>query len=267
MKIFSWNIRGINGSGRQRVVSRWLQSLGSSVGALLETHVQEENLLSVLGAVAPGWRFDNNYSVAEGGRIWLLWNQSLSVVVYMKTDQLILCGVMDPASGTSCTVAFVYAQNSEVERRILWRDLINISNSSIVASSPLVVLGDFNQILTAAEHFSLQPYDLPVRGTEEFQQCLIESNLADMDFRGTFFSWSNRREEDPILRKLDRAVCNDRWKEVFPGAVSIFEAPGDSDHSPAVLTFSSEPQMRKCSFKYFSFISSHPRFREEMVKL
>lgn len=86
------------------------------MGALLETHVQEENFLSVLRAVAPGWRYDNNYSVASGGRIWLLWSQALSVVVYKRTDQLILCGVLDPATGTSCSVAFVYARNTESER-------------------------------------------------------------------------------------------------------------------------------------------------------
>ena len=266
MKIFSWNIRGINGVGRQRVVCSWLQSLGSSVGAFLETHVQEENFLSVLGAVAHGWKFDNNYSEAAGGRIWLVWNLSLSVVVYLKTDQLILCRVIDPASGTECTVAFVYTHNTEAERRSLWRELVTIANNPLVAASPLVVLGDFNQILTAEEHFSLLPYDLPVRGMEEFQQCLEESNLIDMDIRGTFFSWSNMCPEDPILRKLDRVMCSELWRDRYPEAVSVFEAPGDSDHSPAVVSFSELSSARKCSFKYFFFLSSHPRFLAEILK-
>lgn len=112
MKIFSWNIRRINGLGHQRVVRSWLQSLGTSVGALLETHVHEEIFFSVLGAVAPGWRYDNNYLEASRGRIWLLWRESVSMVVYLKTNQLILCGVLDPASGTEFTVAFVYAHNT-----------------------------------------------------------------------------------------------------------------------------------------------------------
>lgn len=46
----------------------------------------------------------------------------------------------------------------------------------------------------------------------------------------------------------------------------MFEVPGDSDHSPAVVTFYSLPQSRKCSFKYFSFIYSHPNFLAEMLK-
>lgn len=260
MKIFSWNIIGINGSGRQRVVSSWLQSLGSSVGALLETHVQEENFLSVLGEVASGWRFESNYSEVAGGRIWFLWRPSLSVVVYLKSDQFILCGVIDPATGMECTVAFVYAHNTEAERRNLLRDLVTLSSNHLVAESPFIVMGDFNQIVTAAEHYSLLPYDLPVRGMEEFQECLQQSNLSNLDIRGTFFSWSNKRPEDPILRKLDRVLCNEKWRERYPESVSIFEAPGDSDHSPAVVEFSSVNQIRKCGFKYFSFISSHPRY-------
>lgn len=264
MKIFSWNIRGINNSGRQRMVRSWLQNLGTSVGALLETHVQEENFHSVFGAVAPGWRFENNYAEAAGGRIWLLWKASLSVVVYRKTDQLILCGVLDPETGLEYTVAVVYAHNTEVERRSLWRDMRDIARHQLVASSPFVILGDFNQILSSTEHFSIQPYDLPVRGMEEFRVCLEESNLSDMDIRGTFFSWSNKRPEDPILRKLDRALCNERWRERYPEAVSIFEAPGDSDHSPIVVHFSTDSQSRKCSFKYFSFMSSHPRYIAEL---
>ncbi|KAG2256827.1 hypothetical protein Bca52824_076121 [Brassica carinata] len=132
-------------------------------GSSSETHVHESNLHSVLEAMALGWRFDNNYSVASGGRIWLMWSQNLSVVVYLKTEQLILCGVLEPATGMSCTVSFVYAQNTEEERRVLWRNLVMIARNSLLAASPFVVLGDFNQILTAAEHFSLQPYDFSIR--------------------------------------------------------------------------------------------------------
>lgn len=146
------------------------------------------------------------------------------------------------------------------------RIIITIANNPLVAASPLVVLDDFNQILTAEEHFSLLPYDLPVRGMEEFRQCLEDSNLSDMDIRGTFFSWSNKRPEDPILRKLDRALCSERWRDRYPEVVSVFEAPGDSDHSPIVVSFAELPSVRKCSFMYFSFLSSHPRFLEEILK-
>ncbi|KAL0754749.1 hypothetical protein Bca101_092417 [Brassica carinata] len=97
-------------------------------------------------SVALGWRFDNNYSVASGGRIWLMWSQNLSVVVYLKTEQLILCGVLEPATGMSCTVSFVYAQNTEEERRVLWRNLVMIARNSLLAASPFVVLDSIRSL-------------------------------------------------------------------------------------------------------------------------
>ncbi|WZZ38401.1 hypothetical protein YC2023_034660 [Brassica napus] len=110
------------------------------------------------------------------------------------------------------------------------------------------------------------PYDLPIRGMEEFRNCLEDTGLSDMEIRGTFFSWSNRRPEDPILRKLDRVLCCERWRERYLESVSMFEPPGDSDHCPVVVNLSSISQSRKCSFKYFSFLSSHPSFFSELSK-
>lgn len=78
----------------------------------METHVQEENVSSVLGPTALGWRFDTKNDQTVGGRIWLLWKPEVFVVVYLRTDKLIICGVTDPATGTSCTVCFVYAHNT-----------------------------------------------------------------------------------------------------------------------------------------------------------
>ena len=78
--------------------------------------------------------------------------------------------------------------------------------------APLLVLGDFNQIRVASEHFSIDSYQLSVSGMREFQECLLDSGLDDLETRGVFFSWSNGRPEDPILRKLDRALGNDTWR-------------------------------------------------------
>lgn len=77
MKIFSWNIRGFNNSDRQRIVRRWILSNQPVVGAFVETHVREENAISIVQSVVPGWRFDNNYQEAEGGRIWVVWDPNI----------------------------------------------------------------------------------------------------------------------------------------------------------------------------------------------
>lgn len=46
--------------------------------------------------------------------------------------------------------------------------------------------------------------------------------------------------------------------------VAVFEAPGDSDHTPCVFDFVVEAERRKSSFRCFSFLSTHPRFLSDM---
>lgn len=110
--IFSWNIRGLNGHKKRRVVAQWLSFNKPLIGGLLETRVREDNLLSLLATSLHGWSYEsNNSQTALNGRIVLIWNPSLSVVTYQKNDPYVLCGVFNPASNQSFTIVFVYAKN------------------------------------------------------------------------------------------------------------------------------------------------------------
>lgn len=137
-----------------------------------------------------------------------------------------------------------------------------VSRSSPARTNPCLMVGDFNQIVSSDEHFSIIPHSLPLSGMTEFSTCLEDNGLADLNSRGAFFTWSNERPEDPILRKLDRAVVNEAWLTAFPESIAIFDPPGDSDHSPCLVnTDISLVRSKKC-FRYFSFLSTHPKFKE-----
>lgn len=260
MKIFFWNVRGLCGTDRQRSVRRWVNDNNVSVGTFLETHTRDDNILSVISSTLPGWRFDSNLCQSSGGRIIVVWDPAVLVMVLSRSEQMLFCSVLDPVSETSFSAAFVYAFNTEGQRHQLWRDLQEISSHHLTQRAPLVVLGDFNQILTATEHFSILPYPLPVRGMCDFQACLNQCDLADVETRGTFFTWTNNRPEDPILRKSDRVLGHSKWRETFPDVVAQFGAQGDSDHSPCLLDLSSEQYDRRSRFIYFSFLATHPKF-------
>lgn len=265
MKIFSWNVRGLNNDSRQNKVRSWLNNLGVLVGAFLETRVREENSATMLSRLFQGRSFDTNYSEVDGGRLWVVWEQSLSVVIFKKSEQMVVCGVFDPSSNIFVTVGFVYAHNTEGQRRRLWEEIHCIASHHLVKDKPCLILGDFNQILSASEHFSIRPYELPMRGMEEFRDCLVQCEMEDLETRGTFFTWTNNRPEDPIIRKLDRAMGNEAWRESFPDVVAHFEAPGDSDHSPCVVDLLVGSEIRRVSFKYFSFLSTHPQFLDQIL--
>lgn len=71
-----------------------------------------------------------------------------------------------------------------------------------VKELPLIVMGDFNQIRMASEHFFIVAYPLPVSGMREIHDCIAECGFDDLENRGVFFSWSNERPEGPILGNL-----------------------------------------------------------------
>lgn len=51
---------------------------------------------------------------------------SVPVIIFKKSAQLILCGVHDPISNTSFSVAIIYAFNTEMQRRHLWEELSSL---------------------------------------------------------------------------------------------------------------------------------------------
>lgn len=156
----------------------------------------------------------------------------------------------------------MYAYNTATQRRELWSEMIKICNLQVVKNQPTLLMGDFNQILTADEHFSISPFTLPLSGMEEFQDCLSSCDLEDIKTRGTLFTWGNGQQKDPISRKLDRVLGNQSWRDNFADFFAFFDAPGDSDHSPCVVDLNVNMRSRKCSFKYFSFLAMHPKFIE-----
>lgn len=43
---------------------------------------------------------------------------------------------------------------------------------------------------------------------DEFYGCIDNAELYDLSCEGTFYTWSNRREDNTILGMLDRAITN-----------------------------------------------------------
>lgn len=105
--------------------------------------MKQPNLSITISSLLPGWRYESNHSSeAENGRVVVVWNPILSVVIYLKMDQLVLCGVFNPVTQQSFTAAFMYARNCPIQRRRLWTILRELAASSPLNQSPWIVLGD-----------------------------------------------------------------------------------------------------------------------------
>ncbi|CAA7058378.1 unnamed protein product [Microthlaspi erraticum] len=212
-----------------------------------------------------GWRFDSNHSPeAENGRIIVVWDPLLSVITFLKTSQLILVGVYNPATRHSFNIAFIYARNTREERVVLWDLLRELASTVPVSSSPWIVMGDFNQILSIDEAYSLLPTTISLLGMVNLQECLDSCQLFDISSRGCFYTWDNKSLTNPKARKLDRAVINEVWQDTYPNSNALFDTPGSSDHSPCLVSLSNEVTRRKIRFNFFTFFTLHPDYRTLM---
>ncbi|XP_074318507.1 uncharacterized protein LOC141655320 [Silene latifolia] len=94
----------------------------------------------------------------------------------------------------------------------------------------------------------------------EFNSCLLNCDLDDMQGTGSDFTWFNNQDVAiRVYSKLERVLVNYDWLQTFTQSSAQFLPPGISDHCPAVLTFHNDPIPKK-QFKFLNCWASHPDF-------
>jgi hypothetical protein len=107
-----------------------------------------------------------------------------------------------------------------------------------MAPYPWLCVGDFNEITSAFEKSSktIQPQCQ----MQAFHQALEDSGLTDLGFTEPKFTWCNGRSgEDFTRERLDRAVANMGWNELFDVVEVSVLAQSQSEHHPIIVDFSS----------------------------
>ncbi|XP_077215841.1 uncharacterized protein LOC143850479 [Tasmannia lanceolata] len=104
----------------------------------------------------------------------------------------------------------VYGLNYGGARRSLWDDLEQIAGS---VTSPWIVLGDFNATRFSEERVGMA-FVYPSY-MEEFNSCIANCSLVDMQSDGQSLSWNNRSSEDRKLARLDRTLEENKLRDEF----------------------------------------------------
>ncbi|KAG7530870.1 Reverse transcriptase zinc-binding domain [Arabidopsis thaliana x Arabidopsis arenosa] len=224
-----------------------------------ETHVKQPKQQKFINKLLPGWSFDNNYDFSELGKIWILWHPSVKLLVLSKSLQMISCEVQVPDYPETFVVSFVYASNDETVMQTLWDELVALSSDSRVVGKAWAVMGDFNQTLHPSDHSATISQNVD-RATRVFRETLLDASLVDLNFRGSTFTWWNKRANSPIAKKIDRVLVNDMWADIFPSALGFFGKPHFSDHAWCGILFDSAAPKTKKPFRFYNFLLKNPDF-------
>ena len=261
IKLFFWNVRGLNDPNKHRTFINWLNSHRPIFGAILETHIKELSLVQLMATVCRGWHYQSNHASDEDGRIILIWKDPVKMRVLSQSRQMITCELSIPGSPTFI-YSVVYASNTSEERNDLWVELLNLQPSLNLDNKPWFVGGDFNQILRIEEHSAFNE-NTSLANIYQFRDCLLQLEVFDLRYLGPTHTWSNKQPLTPVAKKLDRCLCNSNVITSFPHASATFLPPEMSDHAPCLIDLAYQlPRAGTKPFKFQNYLTKHPSFTE-----
>ncbi|XP_060969488.1 uncharacterized protein LOC133036771 [Cannabis sativa] len=125
----------------------------------------------------------------------------------------------------------VYGEPVRTRRHLTWDLLRFLARDS---TTPWCVIGDLNNIVRHEDKRGGRRY--PQNLIDGFQQALNDCRLQDMELIGHPFTWEKGRGTTAWVEvRLDRALVNAQWAQVFSLA-SLFNLElSSSDHCPLLL--------------------------------
>ncbi|KAF7152135.1 hypothetical protein RHSIM_Rhsim01G0069200 [Rhododendron simsii] len=203
----------------------------------------------------PGWEFFHNIGSGSVAGIIVAWDKQGPLVSLLSTsDQMMLLSVTMEMK--TFVISIVYGYNQAGNRKKLWDDLR--TSYGLVGLQPWILMGDFNVVRWQNERSDHGYFDATSAG--DFNTCLEDIGMEDINTTGFLFTWSNRRAgREYCGSRLDRVVVNAQWQHIFTESEAVVLTPGVSDHCP--LTVSILPyQGGKKPFKFFNFWMTHKSF-------
>lgn len=180
----------------------------------------------------------------------------MTVEVLVNHQQFIHSKVTSPSGAVFCFFTAVYGSPIPSLRDKLWYDLQNLQ---IDADTPWLVAGDFNATVSEEERSGgarrLRTGD---RGFLEF---MLHSGTIDLGYVGPKYTW----QRGHLLVRLDRALSNLKWIDVFPNARVLHLPKIQSDHRPLLIQTNGEKTSNVRPFKFLASWLLHPNFHD-MVK-
>ncbi|XP_026410381.1 uncharacterized protein LOC113305575 [Papaver somniferum] len=121
-------------------------------------------------------------------------------------------------------------------------------------------MGDLNVVLRKEEKKGARPFNREEANI--FSTIIVDMNLHDLGFNGYPFTWSSKREDNSrVEERLDRALSNEKWNDLFPKSTIHHLITRGSDHGPIIFKTNPDWKDRAYTFKYFGGWMEHPDYK------
>lgn len=167
----------------------------------------------------------------DSGGLALFWHETVDVHLIEKHKRFIDVHVRESSSSPCFRVTFVYGEPRTEDRHHMWELMWRLHGAS---TEPWLLIGDFNEAMWSYEHFLA--CQRPERQMAAFRDVLTNCGLMDIGFVGVPFTYGNGRDGNANVKvRLDRAVTNSDWRDMFSDATLHHLVSSRSDHCPLLL--------------------------------
>jgi hypothetical protein len=185
MKIYCWNVKGLNSPFKQHEVVSLMKKNKLDVCGLVETKLASSVVSFMHKLRLRNLRFLSNVTAINTACILVFWNPStVKVELIDFTAQGFHVTISSMVNHRSLTATFVYGYNTVIARRALWEDLQRWNSNS-----PLIILGDSNSLLSEEDKHNGEP--VSSYEVADFRTCCSMLGLSDLNFIGSHFTWTN----------------------------------------------------------------------------
>lgn len=143
----------------------------------------------------------------------------------MHVEKYFIHLIINEGNAAAWELTAVYASPKHHLRPLIWDQIL-----AIRCNTPWALIGDFNCTLRDGER------NKPGGVSRQFESWVHHLGLLDTGFIGPVFTWNHGRElEVRQSARLDRLLCNDEWRRLFPEASLLHLPHSYLDHCPLFL--------------------------------
>ncbi|XP_062118859.1 uncharacterized protein LOC133832549 [Humulus lupulus] len=235
------------------------QMVSDKEGGLLETKMKGNKIRRFMEHHFLNWDFYTS-SVIEG-RLLIIWRKIFAQVnIIEESNQYVHCVVKLDGMQQVFGVTFVYGVNSIEGRRALWEGL----QRPALMDKAWLVLGDFNAPFSGQDRSGGKPIsDLEL---VDSVQWLVDTHVEPLRRIGSFFTWTNNQHGAArIYSKIDHALRNEKWIDMFPQSNALFSWEPISDHCSCIVRLQPVLKMGLKLFRFYNYWTEHHEFHDLVI--
>ena len=259
MRTLCWNCQGAGAKVTRRRLVEMCRMYSPGFMFLSETKKDKMYLQDLQVEVG----FDNLQTVepeGNSGGLALFYSNDFSVKFLLLDDRLI--DIETIINGTRVFMTFIYGDPVVPNRDYIWERLMRIGVSR---SEAWFIIGDFNEI--TGNHEKKGGKKRSESSFLPFRAMIQSCGLIDFPFQGNQFSWIGKRSNGKVRCRLDRAMGNEEWHNIFSHTNMEYLKMWGSDHRLLLSSILDRPKIFSRKFMFDKRWIGKPGLKEAVQEV